>query len=33
MRVDSIEACPAWACTASSVIPALRSWVRQVCRS
>ena len=25
MRVDSIEACPAWTCTASCVIPALRS--------
>ena len=31
--MDSIEACPAWAWTASSAIPASRSRVRQVCRS
>jgi glucose-6-phosphate-specific signal transduction histidine kinase len=31
--VDSLEACLAWACTASSAIPASRSLVRQVCRS
>ena len=30
MRVDSIERCPAWACSASKSVPAARSRVRQV---
>ena len=33
MRVDSIDAWPAWACTASNAMPASRSRVRQVWRS
>src|ERR671918_329943 len=33
MRVDSMERCPAWACTASSAMPASRSRVRHVWRS
>jgi hypothetical protein len=33
MRVDSMDACAAWPCTASNAIPASRSWVRQVCRN
>ena len=32
-RVDSIDACPAWAWMASNAIPASRSRVKQVCRS
>ena len=30
MRVDSIKACPTWACTASNANPSSRSRVRQV---
>ena len=33
MRVESIEAWPAWAWMASSAMPASRSRVKQVCRS